>query len=214
MAAGPTSDPVSPDAFVEAVTAWAQRIPRGSREVLAIAGAPGSGKSTLAARIEADISDTAILPMDGYHYDDELLVPRGDRPRKGAPHTFDVGGYRVMLARLRANDEDEIAVPRFDRDLEIVRSAARVIPRSVRLIVTEGNWLLLDQPPWSDLQPLFDRTAFLDVPIEELDRRLRQRWDGYNLTGDALRAKLEDNDLPNARLAATGSITPHWTVQE
>ncbi len=203
--------------FIASIRAWAATIPQGARRVLAIAGAPGSGKSTLAESLVETLEETdpglaAILPMDGYHYDDEVLEPRGHRPRKGAPHTFDIGGYAAMLARLRANLEPEIAVPRFDRTLEIARAGARIIPQSVRLIVTEGNYLLLDRPNWSALRAQFDRTAFIDVPEEELARRLRARWDGYGMDEEAVRAKLEENDLPNARTVIAESVDPDVRV--
>ncbi|MEM6823897.1 MAG: nucleoside triphosphate hydrolase [Pseudomonadota bacterium] len=190
--------------FIAEIRGWALALPVGSRRIIAIAGAPGSGKSTLADEIVSVIEAeapgiAATLPMDGFHYDDEVLVPRGWRPRKGAPHTFDVGGFSALLARLRANSEDEIAVPRFDRDLEIARGAARIVPKSARLVVAEGNYLLLNEPPWTRLTDAFDRTVFLDVPIEELTRRLTERWEGYGLTGEDLREKMEGNDLPNAR---------------
>ncbi|MDU8942745.1 nucleoside/nucleotide kinase family protein [Ovoidimarina sediminis] len=202
------------DAFFAAVRDWARRIPDGERRVLAIAGAPGSGKSTLAEHLveRLDPGLAAILPMDGYHFDDRVLDPRGHRAVKGAPHTFDVGGFRVMLARLRANDEPEVAVPVFDRDLEVARAAARIIPASVRLIVAEGNYLLLDRAPWTDLLPLYDRTAYLDVPLEELERRLRARWEGYSMTPGDIAAKLEGNDLPNARTVVTERRAADWVV--
>lgn len=86
--------------------------------------------------------------MDGYHYDDMLLDRLGRRARKGAPDTFDVGGYAHMLKRLRENAEEAVAVPVFDRDIEIARAGARLVPRSARIIVTEGNYLLLRDEPW------------------------------------------------------------------
>jgi pantothenate kinase len=180
------------------------------RIVAAIAGAPGSGKSTLAEAlvqlIEAKAPGmAAILPMDGFHFDDMLLDRMGRRARKGAPDTFDVGGYRHMLQRLRDNEEDAVAVPVFDRAIEIARGGARLIPRSARIIVTEGNYLLLRSSPWSDLRPLFDVTIFIDVPEETLRQRLTQRWIGYRLPPEELRAKLEENDLPNARLVIAES---------
>lgn len=183
---------------------------RAGRIVAAIAGAPGSGKSTLAEalvqRIEAKAPGmAAILPMDGYHFDDILLDRMGRRSRKGAPDTFDVDGYRHMLQRLRDNREAAVAVPMFDRDIEIARAGARLIPQSVRIIVTEGNYLLLRNPPWSDLRPLFDATVFIDVPEETLRERLIERWTGYRFSPDELRTKLEDNDLPNARLVIAES---------
>lgn len=201
-------------AFTAAVRDWAVRIPEGERRVLAIAGAPGSGKSTLAESLVETLDPglAAILPMDGYHYDDRVLEARGQRPVKGAPQTFDVGGFRVMLARLRANDEAEVAVPVFDRDLEVARAAARIIPASIRLIVAEGNYLLLDRAPWTELLPLYDRTAYLDVPIEELERRLTARWEGYAMSPEEITAKLEGNDLPNARTVVAERRSADWVI--
>ena len=180
------------------------------RAVCAIAGAPGSGKSTLAERLVERLNqDTpgiaALLPMDGYHFDDLHLVPAGLRPRKGAPETFDVGGLRHMLLRLRANEEDAVAVPVFDRDIEIARAGARLIPSSVRFIVCEGNYLLLDRAPWNTLRPLFDLTVMIEVPEEELRRRLTQRWEGYRLTPEEIAWKLDGNDLPNGRAVMADS---------
>ena len=100
----------------------------GARVIVAVAGAPGSGKSTLADKLVGKLNArqpglAAVLPMDGYHYDDLHLVPAGLRPTKGAPDTFDVGGLYHTLSRLRAADEDFVAVPVFDRSIEIARAA-------------------------------------------------------------------------------------------
>jgi pantothenate kinase len=190
----------------------------GERKVIAIAGAPASGKSTLAGQLvqrlnELDRGSAALLPMDGYHYDDEVLAPRGWRPRKGAPHTFDVGGYASSLRRLRTNDEPSVAVPRFDRDIEIARAGAIIIEPIARLIVSEGNWLLLDDEPWSALRPLFDHTVLVVADMETLELRNRQRWVGYDFTEEMIRGKLEDNDMPNARLVYERSAEPDWVVR-
>jgi pantothenate kinase len=198
------------EAFAAELAALAGSLEGRERRIVAVAGPPGSGKSTLAEALEAAVDAAhsgraAVLPMDGYHYDDEVLVARGWRPRKGAPHTFDVGGLASMLRRLRANDEAEVAVPRFDRAIEIARAGARLIPQSVRVVIVEGNWLLLDEAPWSSLAPLFDVTAMVRVPEEELARRLAARWEGYGLDAAGVRAKLEDNDLPNGRLVVARS---------
>lgn len=178
------------------------------RSVTAIAGAPGSGKSTLAELLAQRLNAkspgcAAVFPMDGYHYDDAVLNARGHRPRKGAPFTFDVAGFGHMLARLRANTEAEIAVPVFDRSLEISRNAARIIPQTVRHLIVEGNYLLLNQRPWSDLRVHYDTAVFLDVPEEVLRARLLERW--KDLEGEEPRAKMDDNDLPNALLVARES---------
>lgn len=180
------------------------------RLVVAIAGAPGSGKSTaaetLAERLNAGAPGLAdILPMDGFHYDDLVLEARGHRPRKGAPHTFDVDGLAVMLDRLRADDGRPVAVPVFDRAIEIARAGARIIDPAARIILVEGNYLLLDHPDWTALRPRFDLTVMLDVPEPVLRQRLTERWQGLGFSGQALADKLEGNDLPNMRLVLAKS---------
>ena len=186
-------------------------LPSEGRVILAVVGPPGAGKSTtadaIAARLNAEEpGSAAVFPMDGYHYDDLLLVPRGLRPRKGSPDTFDTAGFAHMLMRLRDNREEEIAVPVFDREIEIARAGARMIARSVRYIIAEGNYLLLDLPRWRDLKAQFDLTVRIDVPEEELLRRLGERW--KDLSGEELRFKLEENDLPNGRLVIEKSAEP------
>lgn len=185
----------------------------GNRVVVAIAGPPGAGKSTLAEKVvdalnEGASGSAAILPMDGYHYDDMLLVPRGLRPRKGAPETFDAAGFAHMLMRLRQNSEPEIAVPVFDRSIEIARAGARMIPQSVRYIIAEGNYLLLDEGRWRELHPHYDLTVMVEEPEAVLRTRLEDRW--KNLSAEDRAWKLDGNDLPNGRLVKERSITPDF----
>ncbi len=186
----------------------------GRRRVLiAVAGAPGSGKSTLAERAvdlinEAGAASAALFPMDGYHYDDVVLETMGRRPFKGAIDTFDAHGLRHMLQRLKANEDDMIAVPVFDRALEIARAGGRLIPKSVDIIVCEGNYLLANQMPWDRLKPLFDFTIFVDVDIDDLRSRLRARWQGFGLNEEQTARKVEENDLPNGMFIVSGSAEP------
>ena len=186
-----------------------------ARRLVAVAGPPGSGKSTYADRLHAALVPAVaaeVLPMDGYHYDDAVLEARGDRPRKGAPHTFDVDGFAAMLARLRADTCRPVAVPVFDRAIEIARAGARIIPAATRLILVEGNYLLLDDPDWAALRAHFDATVFLRVPEPTLAARLADRWQGYGLDAATIRAKIEENDLPNARLVNARSVAADYEV--
>ena len=204
--------PLRFEALVEIAAA-----PSATRRLIAIAGAPGSGKSTLAERLVAALEAeapgrAAVLPMDGYHYDDAVLDARGLLARKGAPETFDVAGFGHMLARLRRDDEAEVAVPVFDRALEISRGSARIIPQAVRVLVVEGNYLLLDRAPWSGLRAHFDLTVMVSVPEDTLRARLNARWSGFGLAPDIIRAKVEDNDLPNGRLIVAGSAAPDHVI--
>lgn len=185
------------------------------RSLTTIAGPPGAGKSTLAGALagmldRAGPGSAAVLPMDGYHFDDAVLEARGQRARKGAPHTFDVGGLAAMLARLRANAEAEIAVPVFDRGLEIARAGARIIPARVRHVIVEGNWLLLDAAPWNALRPFFDTTVMLEVPMPEIAARLEARW--ATMAPEERRRRIEGNDLPNARAVLEGSGPAEFLV--
>ncbi|MDE3028368.1 MAG: nucleoside triphosphate hydrolase [Paracoccaceae bacterium] len=192
-------------------------LPRDARMIVALAGAPGSGKSHMAEALCEAINRAtpglaAVLPMDGYHYDDAILHQLGRHARKGAPDTFDVAGLHQMLLRLRVNAEPDIAVPVFDRALEISRASARLIPQSVGIILCEGNYLLLDQAPWAALAPAFDLTVLIDVPEATLRDRLTRRWQGYGLNEAQIRAKLEDNDLPNGRFLLSHSRAPDFTL--
>lgn len=206
--------PLSAEAFAATLAARAEG---RERLIAALAGPPGSGKSTLAEAVAARLNAgrvgfCAVLPMDGFHYDDMLLVPRGWRARKGAPHTFDVGGLAATLRRLRDNAEDAVAAPVFDRGLEIARAGARLIARETRVVLVEGNWLLLREPPWSALAPLFDLTAMVAVPRETLAARLRARWRGAGLPEAEVAAKVEGNDLPNGDHALAASAAPDMWV--
>ena len=134
--------------------------------------------------------------MDGFHFDDIILERRGLRARKGAPETFDFAGFETLLKRIRAGEPD-IAIPVFDRSMELSRAGAEIVGSDTRFILVEGNYLLLDEEPWSRLAPLFDFTIFVDVPRAELERRLRQRWHDHGKSeADAL-AWIASNDLPN-----------------
>ena len=134
---------------------------------------------------------------------DAVLTARGARARKGAPDTFDAAGFFHLLRRLRT--EDEVAIPLFDRNLEISRAGADIVGPQDRLLIVEGNYLLLNETPWDQAAPLFDLTVWIDVPEAELDRRLLDRWAHYGKTPDEARAWIDGNDMPNIRRVTMGS---------
>lgn len=175
-----------------------KRAGKARRFIVAIAGPPGAGKSTLSAALHDVLpAGTAeVVPMDGFHYDDSVLEKRGLRPRKGAPETFDFAGFEVLLKRIRAGEPD-IAIPVFDRSIELSRAAASIIATDTRFILAEGNYLLLDEEPWNRLAPLFDLTIFVDVTRGELERRLRQRWHEHGRSDEDAIAWIASNDMPN-----------------
>ena len=186
-----------------------------SRFMVGIAGPPGSGKSTIAAQLCDELvkagESAIVVPMDGFHFDDAILNARGHRARKGAPHTYDVAGFEVLLKRIKARESD-IAIPVFDRSLELARAAAGIISAEAKFILVEGNYLLLDHAPWERLKLLFDFAIFLDVSEVELERRLIARWLGLGFDKAGAREKALGNDIPNARLVLKSSTKANLTI--
>ncbi len=178
------------------------------RFLVGIFGPPASGKSTLAADLESALGAESIaVPMDGFHLDDAILNARGHRARKGAPHTFDPAGYRALLERIKSGEPD-VYFPTFDRSLELSRNTARVVTTDQRIILCEGNYLLLDQPLWRDLKPQFDLTIGLRVSVADLENRLIQRWATHGKTPDEARAWIAGNDMPNIKTVFEQSAEP------
>jgi pantothenate kinase len=172
------------------------------RFIVALAAPPAAGKSTLAAEL-AGLTGAKVVPMDGFHYDDAVLLARGARDRKGAPDTFDVQGFIHLLRRLRS--EDEVAIPLFDRALEISRAGADIVTASDQILIVEGNYLLLNDAPWPDALPLYDLTIWLEVPEAVLIQRLQDRWAHYGKTPEQATAWINGNDLPNIRRVVASS---------
>jgi pantothenate kinase len=203
---------------IEDVLEALRRRAMAERTIVAIAGPPGSGKSTIAARIVDELNSgetrsAAVLGMDGFHYDDLVLNERGWRARKGAPETFDVAGLEHLLGRLRHNSEAEIAVPVFDRAIEISRAGALIIPRSTRFVIVEGNYLLLKPAPWANLLRYYDMTVYLQVDDSVLRERLETRWRLLGFDHDQIQAKVVNNDLPNALLVRSQSQNPDFLIR-
>ncbi|MCC0034709.1 MAG: nucleoside triphosphate hydrolase [Hoeflea sp.] len=174
------------------------------RFVIALAGPPGVGKSALSEALVAEFNRrghaAAIVPMDGFHFDNAVLEARGTLPRKGAPFTFDIDGYAALLKRLRTETDREIAVPVFDRSLDLSRAGGSVVTRDHRFLIAEGNYLLLDDPDWSPMVELFDMTVMLTAGPDELRQRLIDRWLEHGLDPERALARALSNDIPNAEL--------------
>jgi len=181
-----------------------------ARRLVAIVGPPGSGKSTLSETLFDHLNEVrpgscAIAPMDGFHFDDDVLRARGRLDRKGAPDTFDVGGLIALHQRLARKEEAEIAVPLFDRTLEISRAGARIIERSVQTVLVEGNYLLLNQSPWDQLAAFYNLTVKINVDEAELKARLEERWKVHGFSVEEGQRRVAENDLPNARFVMAQS---------
>ena len=176
----------------------------GGRRLLGITGPPGSGKSILATAIAGALGAglAAVVGMDGFHLADAELVRLGRRDRKGAPDTFDGHGYLALLRRLRAADEPVTYAPLFHRDIEDSIAAAVPLPAAVPLIVTEGNYLLLDGEPWCQLGAVLDEVWYLDPPSRQRLDWLIARHCAYGKKPDQARAWALGPDQENAELIA------------
>ena len=186
----------------------------GQRTLIGLAGPPAAGKSTLAEALAEKLGEGAVvLPMDGFHLDNAILDERGLRDRKGAPATFDVAGFASTLARVRS-DKGAVIVPTFDRRLDLARAGAREIAPHHRVVVVEGNYLLLDEAPWGAISRLFDATIFLSVPEPVIEGRILARWRRYGLDERAARTRALENDVPNASLVLRSSRLADLTIDE
>lgn len=206
--------PGSENSTVASVESLAARVAAqagGERFIVAIAGPPGSGKSTTSEALRDELrkghrSQAQIVPMDGFHYDNAVLAERGLDARKGSPETFDVDSFEHILMRLGANNRTDVAVPVFDRGNDLARASARIIRRDTGVILVEGNYLLLRDEPWSRLARYFDLSVMIECDERTLRARLIKRWLDLRYSESEARAKVETNDLPNARRVLAASL--------
>jgi pantothenate kinase len=185
----------------------------GDRAILGIAGSPGSGKSTLADHLLERLRPApppglpaaawvAHVPMDGFHLADAELVRLGRRDRKGAPDTFDAAGYAALLRRLRADRDETIYAPSFERGLEQPLAGSLPVEPVARLVVTEGNYLLLDGGAWALVRPQLTEVWFCELPEDERIRRLVARHVRFGKEPAFAEAWVHGPDQRNADLVA------------
>lgn len=190
------------------------------RAVLGITGAPGAGKTTLVERLLVELASAppaglrdrvtggvtgdwvAHVPMDGFHLSDAQLDRLGLRDRKGAPETFDAGGYAALLERVRTDTSATVYAPGFERTLEQPIAAALAVPPSARLVITEGNYLLVDDPVWRLVRAAMDEVWYVDLSDEVRLSRLVARHVEFGKSPDHAAAWVAAVDEGNARLVA------------
>ena len=183
----------------------------GHRTILGIAGIPGSGKSTLASRFAEVINNiepkaAALAPMDGFHLSNAILHQRGLIERKGAPNTFDIAGYVKLLRRCR-DASNVVRCPRYDRKVHepvCDEHPLYVVDHNTRIVITEGNYLLLDEPPWSELANTLMVTWWLDTPLETAREWLMRRHVAVGRSTEEAEQRYA-NDLANTHMVLRNS---------
>jgi len=218
------------DAATDALDALARRalalVPAGGgRAVVGIAGSPGAGKTTLAVQLAARVNAivageassatgsasasassapsphfAAHLPMDGYHLANSTLDRLGRRDRKGAIDTFDGWGFVALLRRLHAETSHTVYAPSFDRTVEEPIAGEIAVLPDTKLVIVEGNYLLVDETPWADVKGFLAEAWFCETTDDERVRRLVDRHERHGRTPEAAKAWAESVDGKNAIL--------------
>ncbi|MBX7431739.1 nucleoside/nucleotide kinase family protein [Mycobacterium sp. Y57] len=196
--------------MIEALAREAITLTQGRpRAILGITGPPGAGKTTLVEALITAIERLegpgwlAHIPMDGFHLADSQLRRLGALGRKGAPDTFDAAGYAHLLARARTETEEPVYAPGFERTLEQPLAAALVVLPQARLVVTEGNYLLLDDPAWVRAHAAMDAVWYVTAEESTRVQRLVARHIEFGKEPDAARAWVAGTDQPNAELVSS-----------
>ena len=187
---------------------------RPGRALIGIAGPPGAGKSTLAERLVTAVGPAAAwVPMDGFHLADAALDRLGLRGRKGAPETFDGWGYLALLRRLAAETDHPVWAPGFERTLEQPLAGSIPVGPQVRLVVTEGNYLLLDRPPWPEVRAALSEVWYVEADAGVRLERLLARHVEFGKSPAEAEAWVAAVDEPNARLVERGRAAADLLVR-
>ncbi len=208
MSAEPHTLPAVPTVYL---TRLHELLAGGQRCLIGLVGAPGAGKSTLALAIQRALPEASqVVPMDGYHLANVELARLGRAGRKGAPDTFDSAGYVSLLRRLRSQGADEIVyAPEFRREIEEPIAGAIAVLPATRLVITEGNYLLLEDGHWASVAGLLDEVWYVDIDDGLRTDRLIERHVQFGRERDAALAWVAGTDEPNARLIAATRPRAH-----
>ncbi|KAK2417709.1 putative uridine kinase [Trifolium repens] len=178
-----------------------------------LAGPPGAGKSTIAHEVASRVNklwpekassfdsqvrppDVAIVvPMDGFHlYRSELDAmknPEEAHARRGAPWTFNPTRLLTCLKNLRvhANSLEKLGL---EDDI--------FVNLQHKIIIVEGNYLLLEDGVWKEISSLFDEKWFIDIDIDKAMQRVLKRHISTGKPADIAKQRVENNDRLNAEL--------------
>ena len=205
-----SSDYISSEDLVELIN---RQTSFPSRFILAISGPPGSGKSTISSLIANSLGECAkIVPMDGFHLENQRLKDLNLFHRKGSPKTFDAYGFLELIRNIRK--KESLTFPIFNRDAdETIKDAETLCPKH-KIIIIEGNYLLLNKHPWSDLKEYFDLSIYLEVSDIKLEKRLTDRWIEHGLDPISASVRAINNDMANVSYVKKHSIHPDFKIRE
>jgi len=177
-----------------------------NRFMLAITGAPGAGKSTLAELLMRNTNEVLkdeiaiVIPMDGYHYHNDILAEKGLLPLKGIPQSFDSQRFVMLIKEIASQKQEKLYCPTYDRGLHNPVERSIVIENKHKIIIVEGNYLLLDTCPWNELADLFDESWFIETPLTTTKERLISRHVLAGRSFEEALSKISSTDAPNAEL--------------
>lgn len=191
---------------------------RRGRLILGICGAPAAGKSTLAESLvntwnHRFAKTAALVPMDGYHLSNEKLQQMGLWELKGKPETFDAHAFVQKIKEIRSSPAEKHFCPLFDRSSESSIENAIVVGEEHELVVVEGNYLLLDFPPWDELRELFDLVWYIQSAKKTIYPRLLARHMQGGKSEKQSKEKLASTDLPNAKLIAKTAVRADLLIE-
>lgn len=185
----------------------------GKRLLVGLTGPPGSGKSTLAAELAQSLcSLPPVVPMDGFHLPQAVIDAKGLADRKGSPETFDPLGFVNLLTQIASPADCVVCAPKFDRRIEEPVAGAIPVKPADRLVITEGNYLLLDGSPWDRIRPILDLCAYLETDDETRVRRLIERHVRYGKSRPEAERFVRDSDEKNAHLVKSGRSRADFIV--